>query len=344
MKEKSNQKASQNSLNKIKKQLPNHLEIIDVSKWSHEKWLSYRLIEGVGASEVGTLLGLNPYMCTGELYYQKLGLINQKIDDNPSMLWGKVHESSVAEMSKYWDFNEEDGNYLMNHEQKNIQREIYEAKVYCKNPEIEYLFGGPDRFIQLENKLGILEIKTIRSIASDQWENGIPPSYIAQVLSYMKLFDTDYGEIASLKDGWDFEIIQVPWSEKFIKKIQDQILFFWENVLIGRNILESNGTLEQIHEIDALFYEETSAYEEFQKIKFSKTEENSILSNDNIDEVLIDFLDIKSKLRELDKAQTSCEIKIKEHMKHMEYLDSTIANVSWKKMKNGNRRFLCKPK
>ncbi len=57
------------------------LKLINIDKDSnYDEWLAFRQ-NGLGASDIGTLMGLNPYKSKIELFYQKVGVIPIKQDE-----------------------------------------------------------------------------------------------------------------------------------------------------------------------------------------------------------------------------------------------------------------------
>ena len=172
------------------------LEIIQINKdKAYDEWLQFRS-RGLGASEVGTLMGVNSWKSPAELYYQKIGLIPQKVEPNIPMFMGTILEKTVAEIFEYWDGD--DASMLRNHEAGNKVRNLYEPVGYVVNPDYPHLFFSPDRLqiksknlrirdgrINLENVEAIIEIKTISGWSSKQWAGGVPPSYYLQLQTYL---------------------------------------------------------------------------------------------------------------------------------------------------------------
>jgi len=125
------------------------LEIIQINKdKAYDEWLQFRS-RGLGASEIGTLMGVNSWKSPAELYYQKIGLIPQKVDPNIPMFMGTILEKTVAEIFEYWDGDDE--SMLRNHEAGTKVRNLYEPVGYVVNPDYPHLFFSPDR-LQITSK------------------------------------------------------------------------------------------------------------------------------------------------------------------------------------------------
>ena len=61
---------------------------------SHQEWLDQRKL-GIGSSEVGTILGVNPYETPYQLWRRKLG-IDPPVQENDAMRWGHYLEDAIA--------------------------------------------------------------------------------------------------------------------------------------------------------------------------------------------------------------------------------------------------------
>lgn len=62
---------------------------------THAEWLKQREL-GIGSSEVGTILGVNPYETPYQLWRRKMG-IDPPVQENNAMRWGHILEEGVAQ-------------------------------------------------------------------------------------------------------------------------------------------------------------------------------------------------------------------------------------------------------
>ena len=68
-----------------------------------EEWLKRRN-EGIGGSDMSSILGLNKRFSAVELFYQKSGLTFDASENiNAAMHWGNVHEPVVLDHGQYLD-------------------------------------------------------------------------------------------------------------------------------------------------------------------------------------------------------------------------------------------------
>lgn len=227
---------------------------------SQEDWLKYRK-RGVGASEVGTILGLNPYKCSAQLFYEKLGEDIGLNVENLAMFMGKEQEAFIANLWQYWDPQEpEEGAMIRNYRDKKQVRRCQRVNAYVHNPDFPWLFVSLDRKInkslrniggpiddgkeiiitrqELERgeMEGALEIKTIAGYEADKWEAGIPPSHVVQVQTQLLVCEFNFGELAILKDGRSFDVLPFERNDGICQTIVTRTREFWDKVEEGRRI------------------------------------------------------------------------------------------------------------
>lgn len=137
-----------------------------------EEWLRMRQKVGIGGSDAGTVLGLNPWCSNLQLWRYKTGQEEpEDISDKPAVKFGKIAEEHIRELFRL-DYPE-------------WQLDYHEFWMYV-NEKMPWQFATLDGEITDDmGRRGILEIKTttIQNKAQwDEWEDGIPQRYYAQVL------------------------------------------------------------------------------------------------------------------------------------------------------------------
>lgn len=320
----------------IKKLNPS-LEITDVSTWSKDKWIAHRQ-EAMGCSDLGTALGFNPWSEPAILFAQKLGIIPTGIEDNQPMFMGRVMEPVIADLWKYWDINEPGWSECsLNRESKIVKRELYTPKIYAKNPKYPYLMGGPDGLFMHNGKLAVLEIKTISKYSADQYDSGIPTSYIFQIHGYMMLFNADYAEIALLQDGRDITVVPFERDERIVKIIEDQCSVFWKNIITAREFYLEGKDITSLEPEPS----DSTVYEQFLLDRF-KAKEDSEIPCSKASQFWIDkFISFRKKENEAVNRKRFYSNKIKYYMgESTKITDIDGANVTWRGGKDGrSRRF-----
>ncbi len=237
---------------------PNLIKISTVNM-ADTDWLKFRN-NGIGGSEVATVLNLNPYQSAVELFYKKVYRETESIQ-NERMFWGTIHEDTIANV---WQYYENDIDTMMkNYEENRIVRKCQRLNAILQNPEFPHLFANIDR--KILNPEGILEIKTISDFAVNQWESGVPPYHLVQLQTYLAITGLNYGELAILKNGRNFEVLPFNRNESIIEGIIVKSKEFWESVLEAREIINNGGTIEHLEPAP----DNSMAYEKFMKERFT---------------------------------------------------------------------------
>lgn len=180
----------------------------------HDEWLKLRNY-GIGASEVGALLGLSPYDTPFSLFLKKTGQVPQE-QENEAMLMGHLLEDVVA---KRWE---------METGEKVIKASA--ADIIYVHPEYDFMRATPDRIVKGKKKL--LEIKTtITGVDPDD----IYPHWIAQVMYQMYVTGIHEADLAWLVQGRYFGYAHIPYDEEFANFIAERVKEFWlDNVEGGK--------------------------------------------------------------------------------------------------------------
>lgn len=148
---------------------------------THEEWLSGRGV--IGASDIGTIVGVNPYEDPYEFWQRKKGLLPPK-EETFAMKSGHYLEPAVA--SFYHDASGRDI----------INNSASEFVVY--NTDIPFIKVSPDRYFWREGKhsndnKGILECKTTRMNID---EEDLPKSWICQLQLQLGICGMKFGSLA----------------------------------------------------------------------------------------------------------------------------------------------------
>jgi putative phage-type endonuclease len=311
---------------------------------SFDEWIAFRE-RGLGASEIGTLMGVNSWKSPAELYYQKIGLIPQKEVQNMPMFMGTILEQTVADIFEYWEESEEQ--MIKNHAADKKVRTLYNPNGYILNDMFPHLFFSPDRLIvskdirvrnetiNLENVNAICEIKTISGWSSKQWDGGLPPSYYLQLQTYMMGLGVEKGYLVALEDGRKLAVHQFDADEEIISSIINISEEFWKRVELGREALQKGGDYDQY----APPPDGTEAYAEYLNERFANPEDKSIEATPEIESYVAEYLEHSREISVLEDAKRECANHIKTHMGHNSLLNCDIAKVTWRPNKNGSRVF-----
>ena len=257
-----------------------------------EEWFEFRK-NGIGGSEAATVLGLDRYNTVMRIFHEKVGTIPHQNIDNAKMFFGRYMEDKIAELWQYYDGS--DLGWIDNYKNNKIIRQCRKVNGYVVNPSYPWLFGSFDRVQNISGGINlltgeplkteaVLEIKTLSYWSAQQWEGGLPVSFLIQVHIYMIILETDYAEISILKDGNTFIVEKVQRDDSLAEKIIDITKAFWQNRVLPAkeafvkmkesekqgNILEAEKFEGQIQHLEPE-PDGSPAYEQFMSERFLKT-------------------------------------------------------------------------
>lgn len=203
---------------------------------SYEQWLAKR-INGLGASDIGTLFGFNQYKAPIELFYEKIDPTPRPNVDNIHSFMGRYMEDDIANLWQYFDKTQE--SIIENYKAKRIVRKCRRINASVSNPAYPNLYVSLDRVINKHDGRGegALELKTISTYEANKWESGIPHSHMMQVQCQIMVCDFTYGELAILKDGKFFELWPFEKNENICNAIAEKVREFWAKVERGRVLM-----------------------------------------------------------------------------------------------------------
>jgi putative phage-type endonuclease len=176
-----------------------------------EAWLKLRQ-EGLGASDIPTVLGISPYKTPYQLWAEKRG------DVVPKPLGAAAHRGVLLEdsVAKWYE------------QEKNVKVRVSNGVVRLKKHP--WAMASLDRTIVGSD--GLLEIKTS---ASPRWSlYPVPPEVVAQVQWQMLITGAPWVDVAALLGGLTFRVERVTKSEVYQQEMFDRAEYFMECVKSGR--------------------------------------------------------------------------------------------------------------
>lgn len=195
---------------------------------THEAWLQERK-NGLGASDAGSIIGVNPWKSNQELWREKTGLIQAPdISDKRAVQIGNESEPLIRAL------------FAIEHPEYRV---TYESPYkIIRSDEHPFIFCTPDGELEEvgSGRKGGLEIKTTEIQTSSQWkewDNRIPNHYYAQVCHQMNAA------------GWDFVVLQAR-------------IRYWKNGEL--RITERPYTIERteaVHDMKFILQEEIKFWE-----------------------------------------------------------------------------------
>ena len=176
---------------------------ISTKSMTHKEWLEKRKYS-IGASEAGSILGLNPYQTAVDVYLSKMGE-GLPVDDNLAMWLGRKMEPVIRER-----FELETGLKVRNDHKIRIDQEH------------DFLTTNLDGMVVGE-KVPV-EYKTL-----SRWGGDIPNHYFAQIQHQMMVTNAPYMYFVALLIGFQKQIIIEKYerNDEFIVKLRQTEVEFW---------------------------------------------------------------------------------------------------------------------
>ena len=183
---------------------------------NREAWLAlHGKSEVVTASQLSSVLGINPYKSPFALYQEKVGAIEPD-PENTAMRIGKALEPLVAQM-----YTEETGRNVV---------DLGEYTIHHRE-DFPLLVATLDRWDTDEQCP--VEMKTSMNPSAqalDEWEAGGPFAYQVQVQAQLFLTETEVAYLAGLL-GRQFRVVEIHRNEKFINWMKVEVQKFVDCVL-----------------------------------------------------------------------------------------------------------------
>jgi len=263
----------------------------------------------VGGSDVGSILGFNPYKSKYTLWSEKVGLTEpEDISDRDAVWFGSETEAI-------------NGRRFAMKTGKKIQRSNYAYGIK------EYPFIRTHVDFLIKGESAGLECKFTGMNRFD-YENGeVPPSHYAQVQLYMACTGRKTWYLATIQ-GNKYHINSIARDDEFIEMMLNEIQDFWEHVQSAEPV-EIDGSESTSDTIASMF---------------PNGEEGETVDLNKYEDTLIALQALNEQQKNLKELSEKYKNEIKVAMKEATKGESTQFRVSWKADKKGSRRFTFKEK
>lgn len=184
------------------------------------EWLEYRK-QGIGSSEVATIVGLNPWESPYQLWRRKTGIDAPK-EENFLMKAGHYLEDAV---SLFWQ--DETGQQVI---------KSSKGDWLIRDNDRPYLQVSPDRTFWLKGQphsaanKGILECKTTQKEVDP---DDLPKYWFCQVQYQLGVAGYDHGSLAWLTQGREFGYKDIAFVPDFYQWLVEQVDEFWNKNVVG---------------------------------------------------------------------------------------------------------------
>ncbi|WP_152227576.1 YqaJ viral recombinase family protein [Pseudomonas sp. SCB32] len=195
------------------------LRLVSTKNLPREDWLLVRQ-QGIGSSDAGAAVGLNPYKSQLELWLEKTGrdALLPKIDptdEESPTYWGNILEPIVAT-----HYTQRTGNRV---------RRI-NAVLQHPDPKLDWMLANIDREVIGASDVQILECKTAGINGALLWRDGVPVYVQLQVMHQLAVTGKQAADVAVLLGGQHLEIHRIERDDELIARLIELERDFWSYV------------------------------------------------------------------------------------------------------------------
>lgn len=224
----------------------------------------------IGGSDIGAIIGVNPYKSIVDVYVDKTEGSNFK--GNELTHWGHMLEGTI----------------LKEFSNKHKELIVYEVPYSVVN---DFLIANLDGALKDKETgdYGVLEIKTTSLWNKKDWEdNVIPQYYYAQVQHYLMLTGYKFAYIAVLIGGQQYKEFKIERNEEDIELIRNKATEFYQENLLKKIPPMPDGS---------------DAYMNYLKQKALEIENNEVIEFADLEEKAVKIKELSKEINSLKKEQ-----------------------------------------
>jgi putative phage-type endonuclease len=262
---------------------------------NHENWLKMRTA-GIGGSDAGTIMGMNPYKSPYQLWLEKTGQVEpEDISGKESVYWGTILESPVADE-------------FARRTEKRVKRSGMMQSIH--DP---WMLANVDRLV-IGERAG-LECKTTNAFSVKDWDDDqLPDTYYWQCQHYMMTTGLSVWYIAVLIGGQNFQYKAIPRCDSDINALYDAERIFWDVNVKGGVMPDIDGS---------------TATENALKERYPGGKDDPVELSSKAAELLDMYLNFKAQVKEAKAKQDEMQNKICAMMGNFEIAIIGDKTVKW---------------
>ena len=267
----------------------------------------------VGASDVGALMGYNPWSTPANQTAVILGLI--EVEETLRMGFGKKVQPLIAEMVM-----DKTGLYAVEDE-----KTIYHTKYPWMQATPDYILG--------QRKDGLirdgvpLELKFVGEYVADKWgedgdPNGVPPYVALQCVQQANLLQKNKVTVAALIGGHDLRLYDLDIREKDVDALEKATVNFYEKWI-------------KPGEIPPVDYRDI----ETMKRLYPESEAHPITADADLEQMISAYVTSKGTAKAWQEIADTAKAQIQAAMKGFDTVLSSDGEplITWKKTKDGEK-------
>lgn len=223
-------------------------KLIDIKNMTHEQWLEERR-KGIGGSDIGAIMGVNPYKSALEVWYDKVKGNKEEEKENIPAEVGLALEEYLATKFRQWFAKNNNGvdiavervPYILQHPDDSFKRANLDGQFYDPTT-LDY---------------SIVEFKTTNEFGRKQWdEDELPDSYYLQVQWYMAITGYRKAYVAYLIGNRSFNVKEIPFNEEVVRNLMITAEDFWNNYVLKQIPPAPDGSVSAGKILDELYNKE----------------------------------------------------------------------------------------
>lgn len=225
------------------------LRLVNTKDLAHEQWLDVRR-QGIGSSDAGAAVGLNPYRSRLELWLEKTGQGELLPKEDPSdeaspMYWGTLLEPIVAA-----------------HYTKRTGNKVRRVNAVLQHPQHLWMLANIDREITGAPDVQLLECKTAGMNGAKLWRDGVPEYVQLQVQHQLAVTAKKAADVAVLICGNELRVYRIERDDTLIGQLIELESQFWDAV-VNRVAPEPDGSDSAGRALQALYSQDSGSTIDF---------------------------------------------------------------------------------
>jgi predicted phage-related endonuclease len=310
---------------------------------SREQWLAEREF-GLGGSDIGSILMLNKYKASVELFREKIGLDEAPQLSSRFIFFGHRGEDDVLDLGRYYDFSVETKDYrwdeawLENAMNDNPVRNITPFHYLVVNINYPWIQANVDSLVNFDPKTrmagNVAEAKNTTIQANKMYKGWVNPVYVCQCSTYALVLEPMLHSPSTMLfqkfDGNQLfgRIVNATEEQWLADDIINESHEFYQNMQQGIEIVEnSKSRREAIRKIKDIEPgpDDSERYNKFINAAHSEIEEfSSREGTEDEYDLFADYSFLKSQIKTLTASAREKESILKKVM-----TDDELSEITW---------------